>query len=224
MAAPIRNRPEFVRALEGIRLRPPAQRPNLLGFFLFDERLSHQVVLEFARREFQWLDRLATANRMILFLFLPEGEAVRYADTNQLIEVAEGTGPIANPSLHVAAQFGLGPSTLPGVVFFTQTDLEEYGAHQGVYSPLPLELFGGDARAAEEAFSRLFGIVQEAHFEAAGPDLLLPILERKLAADRQPEPRVPGAFELRVGELKPVVFNGLLSEVASLAFATGLGG
>jgi hypothetical protein len=224
VARPIQNRPDFLRAVKSVFGRPPEQRPNLLGFFLFDERRSHQVVLEFARREFQWLNGLAAANRMVLFFFLPEGEAVRHAATGQPIEVADGTGTVANPSLYVAEQFGLAPSRLPGVVFFTQLDLEQSGPHEGVYSPLAAELFEGDSRGAEEAFSHLFGVVQEARSKAAEHTPLLEALQRQLESERRPELAGPGGVAIRVAELTRVVFDAPLSQVANLAFATGLGG
>jgi hypothetical protein len=76
MAIPIQNAFDLAEQLEQIKMLPASDRP-LLGFFLFDQRHSHEVVLEFARREYEWLNDLAIASHMVLFFFLPRGEPQR---------------------------------------------------------------------------------------------------------------------------------------------------
>ena len=88
MARPVRDSFELANQLDAIRLLPPSRRP-LLGFFLFDERHSHEVVLDFARREYGWLNALASANRMYLFFFLPEANLGAYANADDSIFVGE---------------------------------------------------------------------------------------------------------------------------------------
>src|SRR5881396_3178410 len=102
MASAVPNPAAFRRALERIRTRPPERRPSILGFFLFDERQSHRVVLDFARRQFDWLDRLAGSTRMVLFFFLPEPAPAAYRDSESQLLIADGERTVENPSLEVA--------------------------------------------------------------------------------------------------------------------------
>jgi hypothetical protein len=217
----VRSGPDFARRLARVRERAMHRRPTLLAFFLFDERRSHHIVLEFARGQSSWLNQLAGANQMILFLFLPEAEPAAYAESEDSILVADGDQTVANPSLDVARRFGIGPSELPGIVFFTELDGTQPGPHEGVYCPLSLEVFRGDADQAERAFSYLFGLVQQARAEVADPTLLLETLRRKVEMEHDKEPERPIVEDLRGGRV--ITFEGALKDVTTVAFATGLG-
>jgi hypothetical protein len=243
MARPVEDEDEFLEELEAIRERPPERRPRLLAFFLFDERQSHRQLLEFARLQFDWLDRLAASHQMILFFFLPEAEPAAYGGSQSEILVAKGERTIANPSLHVARRFGIGPSELPGVVFFTELDTKRPGPHEGVFWPLDTDLFEGDARAAEDEFSHLFKLVQAASMEAGEsrprrlarftlrrrpqavtpPSLLLTALRRRVQAEQRNEKARPILAAFGSGAVRIVTFPGALIEATTIAFAQGLG-
>jgi hypothetical protein len=222
VARAVRNTRDLARSLRAVSDRPPERRPSLLAFFLFDERRSHQIVQDFARQQFSWLDRLAASNRMILFFFLPEG-APDSETLEEEIFVAYGEQTVANPSLEVARRFELRPDELPGVVFFTELDVTQPGPHEGVFWPLKPELFEGDAREAENAFSHLFSLVQGARAEAGDPTPLLATLRRKIEMEHSAEPSKPVVADTRRGALKAVTFRGALSEATRFAFAQGLG-
>jgi hypothetical protein len=221
MALPIRNVFELAEQLDAIRQIPPARRP-LLGFFLFDERHSHEVVLEFARREYEWLDALASANQMCLFFFLPEANLVEYVNADDSIFVGEPGRIARNPSLEVALAFALGPDELPGVIFFTDLDLTTHRTHEGVYWPLSAELFVDDAGGAEARLSEMFGAVQQARAESGDLDSLLVALRKAAEAEGAMKPAGPERLRLPQG-LKPVVSRGVLIEVANMAVVQGLG-
>lgn len=210
------------KALEEIKRRPQERQPSVLGFFLFDERQSHRVVQDFARRQFDWLDKLAASTGMVLFFFLPERDPVPDGGAESQILVTEGDRIVENPSLDVASRFGLAPLDLPGVVFFTELDLERAGPHDGVYWPLELELFEQDPRDAEDEFSRLFFVIQRARTEAANPGELLAALRRGFEAEERSERARPILAALRVGAVKLVTFPGTLLEATSIAFGQEL--
>jgi hypothetical protein len=221
MARPIRNVFELAEQLDTIRQIPPSGRP-LLGFFLFDQRHSHEVVLEFARREYDWLNALASANRMYLFFFLPEADPVEYVNADDSIFVGERGRIARNPSLEVARAFALGPDELPGVIFFTELDLTTHRTHEGVYWPLSAELFLDDARAAEARLLEMFGAVQEARAETGDLDSLLVALRNVAEAEGAAKPAGREQLGLPHG-LKPVAARGVLFEVAKMAVVQGLG-
>jgi hypothetical protein len=223
VAAPIKNKHDFARTMRAVSIRPPARRPSLLAFFLFDERQSHQVMLEFARRQFDWLDRLAGSSHMILFFFLPDREPAALAGSQEQILVADGEQTVANPSLQVAQRFGLGPSELPGVIFFTELDIERPGPHDGVFWPLTPDLFEGDGREAEDELSHLFGLVHAARATATEPGRLLEALRLQVDAELFDERKRPVLEALRTGAVKLVTFPVALVEATSVAFAQGLG-
>jgi len=194
----------------------------LLGFFLFDERHSHEVVLDFARREYGWLNALASANRMYLFFFLPEANLGAYANADDSIFVGERGRIAKNPSLEVARAFGLGPDELPGVILFTELDLTTQRTHEGVYWPLSAELFLDDADGAEARLSEMFGAVQEARAETADPDALLVALRKAAEVEGTATP-APREGPRRHTDLRRVVSHNLLIEVANMAVVQGLG-
>ena len=158
------------------------------------------------------------------------------------ILVAEGGKTISNPSLHVARQFGLRPSDLPGVVFFTELDVNEPGPHEGVFWPIATELFEPDSQEAESEFSYLFDLVQTAQSaadqpeerrrflfrrrphapEPATPIILLTELRRLVEAEARRDKARPIVDALRDGSVKLVKFPGALAEATSIAFGQEL--
>ena len=69
MAAPVRNYKKFQR-----RLAQAKTSCDLFGFVLFDDRPTHAPIRRFCVDNFNWLDDLAGANKMKLFLPLQETE------------------------------------------------------------------------------------------------------------------------------------------------------
>jgi hypothetical protein len=221
MARPIRDAFELAEQLDGIRMLRPADRP-LLGFFLFDERHTHDVVLEFARREYDWLNALASTYRMLLFFFLPAANLDEYANAEDSMFLGRGGRIAKNPSLEVARAFGLVPEDLPGVIFFTELDLNEQRRHDGVYWALSADLFKDDGAQAEARLSEMFGAVQEARAASSDLDGLLAALRTAAESKERAQPARRGIWGRR-GGLKPVASDSVLIEVANLAAIQGLG-
>jgi hypothetical protein len=225
MAATVRCLPQVRRKLREIPRRPVASRPDLLAFLLFDERQSHQVVQEFAREEFGWLDSLAVAERMILFFFLPGHPQIPdQPDASQPAQVlvAEGGEQVRNPSLEVAGRFGLKARDLPGIVFFTELDLDRPGPQAGVFCPLRVALFK-DRANAEDKLAHLFDLVHAAKRDAKTPEQLLASIRSRVQFERRKDMAAPLVAALRSGVISLVTFPGRLAEVAALAFGQEAG-
>lgn len=154
VARPVQSRNALTGALTEYSARPPEHRPKLYGFLLFDERESHRPVAAFAEDQLAWLDALAASANIVLFLFLrPEPAQAASGGDSQLVAV-ESAEAIENPSLRVAGALDVRPHELPGIVFFTRLNVD-HGPNEGVYWPIPVELFEGNRRRAENDFAQL---------------------------------------------------------------------
>jgi hypothetical protein len=220
MARLVKSADDFARELKNIRARPPGEQPRVLAFFLFDERKSHRMAANFVERQFSWLDSLADAADMVLFFFLPKSSELVESTLNVLVARSERTRK--NPSLYVARAFGLGPDDLPGVVFFTELDIERPGPHEGVFWPLAIELFKEGGQEAEKAFSDLFTLVQQASMDVLHPKEFLAELRRRVEAKDRRERLRPVFAGLREGAVGLVRFPGKLLEAVAMAFGEGL--
>jgi len=227
LAHTVLNLGEFAKALARLRERPPSRRPRMLAFFLFDERQSHQTVMRFAQREFPWLDSLAASNQMVLFFFLPSDPRLPDGDSTfeSPVLITPARGGVKNPSLFVAQQFGLSPSDLPGVVFFTELDVYAAGPHQGVFWPLPIQLFDDDAAEAEDAIAALFELVQSARGAAdaalgfpAEPQAILDALRAEVRREQYIDRGRPILAAVREGAFRLVTSPTALIEALKLAF------
>jgi hypothetical protein len=219
MAMPVTNVNALTGALVRLSTRPPDTRPKLYGFFLFDERESHRPVAAFAEQQFAWLDQLAAAARIVLFLFLrPEPARSAVTRESQLLAV-ESANAVENPSLRVAAALGVRPSELPGVVFFTQLDIHK-GPNEGLYWPISLDVFHGDRGRAENELAQLFSLVQEVVPRADSPEQVLRELRAALQDARRERARAPIFAALRDGLVRVVRFPGALIEAMGEAWAT----
>jgi hypothetical protein len=218
MALPINSSYDLAEQLDRLRRLPPSRQPCLLGFFLFDDRRSHGAVLDFARRQYRWLNALAAANRMILFFFLPEADRVEYENADESVFFGDRARTIANPSLEVARAFDLEPDDLPGVIFFTELDLNAQGPHDGVYWPIDAKLFADDAHEAEDKLAELFSAVQQAcAVSTDATSRLAALQERVPRADeraRTPEHSSGGTW---------VLFQKPLIDLANMAAVQSLG-
>lgn len=220
MAEPVHNRHQLRERYEAAVQRPPETRPEMFGLLLFDERRSHEVVQDFASGQFLWLNSLARRARMLLFLPAHPGveqwAGWEARDDVMLVNTHED---FENPSLDVAARFGIGVGELPGLLFFSHLDLEGREANTGVYWQLPLELFEGPAENAEREFSELFDFVHTAQSEASEPDELLDRLEASFERLERRRKRQPVFAAVRDGLLKVVRFPGALIESMGIAYA-----
>jgi hypothetical protein len=221
VARPVQSRNALTGALTEYSARPPEHRPKLYGFLLFDERESHRPVAAFAEDQLAWLDALAASANIVLFLFLrPEPAQAASGGDSQLVAV-ESAEAIENPSLRVAGALDVRPHELPGIVFFTRLNVD-HGPNEGVYWPIPVELFEGNRRRAENDFAQLFSLVQEVLPGVARPDRVLVELEAALREARRARSRAPLLAALRDGLVRIVRFPGALIEAMGEAWATEL--
>jgi hypothetical protein len=220
MAEPIHNREQLAERYQAAVRRPPKTRPEMFGLLVFDERRSHEVVQDFARGQFRWLDSLARRAKMVLFLPVHPGIEQRAArevgDDVMLVNTHES---FENPSLEVAARFDIRVGELPGLLFFSHLDLEGREANAGVYWPLSLELFEGPAEKAEREFSELFDFVHDAQRGQREPADLLHNLKSGFESLERKRKRQPIFAAIREGLLRVVRFPGALVESMGIAYA-----
>jgi hypothetical protein len=216
MARIVQSAEDFDEQLKAVRERPRHKAPHILAFFLFDERKSHQLAADFVTKQFKWLNSLADSSRMVLFFFLPTSKSLWESEEHVLVARSERT--IKNPSLEIARAFGLGPADLPGVVFFTQLDLRSSGPHDGVFWPLDIDLFRGDAREAERVFSGLFTLVNETAGHSENPSDLMTRLRSTIKDEARREQLQPLLSNLRVAGIRLLQFPGKLIEAVAIAF------
>ena len=143
-----------------------ARPPVLYAFLLFDDRPSHAPIAKFAAEQFNWLDQLASSNRMYFFVYHKS-------------ESSESR----NPSLEVAQKFNLYPNQLPGIILFTAFDDDRQ--NEGIYLPLKASLFDEAPQFIEERFSDLFSLIQECERETQDQAELLGALGRKISRLRR---------------------------------------
>jgi hypothetical protein len=239
MAPPKKNYREVRDTLGQIKRRPASRRPDLLAFLLFDERESHRIVQEFTNDQATWLDAMASAEEMVLFFFLPRPPRIPDDTEPTRAVVTEAGSEVKNPSLEVAARFGLTAKDLPGVVFFTDLDLDEPGPHVGVFCRLSVDLFK-DRRNAEDKLASLFNLVHTAGAqtaraliedsepgfqpsEAVRTEKLLGVLRVLIETERAKERAAPFLAALRTGVISLIKFPGRLAEVTAIAFGQELG-
>lgn len=155
MASPVKNLRTFLIRLENLK-----GKRRIFAFILFDERPSSQPIDNYLKENFNWVDSLAKASKMIIFF---------HSDKN--------SPKSHNPSLAVASMFGINAKQLPGIVFFT---LPEFNVGNGIFFPLDEKLFADDARHVEEILSQLFSIVQECQQESNTEEMLFQKVKSKI--------------------------------------------
>ena len=206
MARRVNNRESFVRQLLKLRHRPEAERPRLLSFFLFDERESQRAIESFVDAQYSWLDSLARSSNIIIFFF----------SRNDKEAVSE------NPSLEVAAKFGIKPDELPGIVFFREFDLQAEQA-EGIYWRIPLKTFGEDRAVLEEAIAHLFGLIQEARKKSSDARSMFDELKAELAHMQRVRSNSWFLKLLGKGLVRVVRYPGVLVDALVTAFGKGYG-
>jgi hypothetical protein len=222
MAAPVKSQRDLARRIAAVRMRPEAARPRLLAFFLFDERSSQRKIRSFVNKEFSWLDSLARSSNIILFFF-SETEPGHTNGKNDVV-IVEGNPRSANPSLDVAAKFGISPDQLPGIVFFRDLNFESEESPQGIYWRIPLESFREDQDILEREIARLFSLVQNARHNSADTTSMFDELKKALEGMRRLDTNE--AFMALIGRslIRVVTYPGKLIEAFIIAFGEGAGG
>ena len=201
MAAPVESYPAFVDLFERVK-----DKADLFAFLLFDDRPSHSSIKQFAEQNFSWLNALASAAEMYLFLPISlEGSAVE------------------NPSLKIAAEFGVIANRLPGIVFFTLYN-DKTRVSSGTYFPLKPDEFKVEITHVEAVVADLFSIIQEERRESGTPQRLLANVTNRLnSLARREQVRPIGKWLLSVGEsLKSLPYD--LAKAMVQAYGQGLAG
>jgi hypothetical protein len=193
-----------------------------MSFFLFDERSSHREIRSFVSKEFSWLDSLARSSNILLFFF-SETEPGHTNDKDDVI-IVEGSPESKNPSLDIAAKFGISPDQLPGIVFFRDLNLESKESPQGIYWRIPPESFREDRDILEQEIAHLFSLVQDARRNSI--DTMSMFDELKMAIERMQRLDTSEAFMALIGRglIRVVTYPGKLMEAFIIAFGEGAGG
>ncbi len=128
---------------------------DLFAFLLFDERSAHDALRNFAVDSFEWLDSLAAASKMYVF-----------------VPISLDDQEVTNPSLKVANMFGINANQLPGFVLFTLAE-DKKGVGKGSYFPLEPSVFEQDLDHAQSLIADLFSIVQKSQRDSISAEHLL---------------------------------------------------
>jgi hypothetical protein len=223
MAVIILNARGLLQRVDEFDARPPANRPKLYALLLFDERESQRPVAQFAADQFEWLDQLAGSARIVLFMFIrpDQAQAPNAPERDSHIVAVASGQTVQNPSLRVATAFDVRPRQLPGILFFTRLEID-HGPNEGLLWPIPLRLFEGDRRLAENEFAQLVSFIQEAVPAAGSPEVALAELNVRLEAARRERFLAPVFGALRNGLIQVVKFPGALVEAMGEAWAAEL--
>src|SRR5688572_2684214 len=116
-------------------------KSRLFIFILFDDRPTHASVGDFVSKNFLWLDSLAISAGIFGFAFVKDSPKSR------------------NPSLKIAAHFGIQPNKLPGILFFTTIpETGNLSVSEGAYLPIKADLFLQEISIVENVFTDVFSI------------------------------------------------------------------
>jgi len=227
MAVAVEGYDELVRRVEAVRELPEPVRPRLLAFFLVDERKSQRAVRSFIDADYAWLDSLARSSNIVLLFF----RASKPTDTNDNDAVIIFRGkPVErgsrnkNPSLDVAAKFGITPDQLPGIVFFRDFDFtSKREPVEGVYWRIPSEYFQEERNILEDDIAGLFALVQDAESKSHDATSMLHELETTLESLQRTDDGKPFFTLLGSGLMQVVKYSGRLIDTVIAAFGRGYG-
>jgi hypothetical protein len=217
VAFPINDKDSLRVQMREVLARPAQTRPIMLGFLIFDERKSHEPIKSFIIDEYSWLDSLARMSQIVLFFF-QAGPRPGQDDQTKLATAVETKS--TNPSLEIAAKFGIGPDELPGIVFFHDLDLDSVQSAHGLYWQLPIDSFREDRIIPEKEFARLFAMVRKAQASSSDAASMMEELKTGLRRARTSEPFM---VAVRGGLMKLVTYPGKLIEAFLVAFGEGMG-
>jgi hypothetical protein len=187
MAQEVSSFQEFLFILEDLK-----DQRRLFAFILVDERPSSTSIIDYFHENLRWLNSLANASKMFVFLFkkpfnleeqqifleervkkYPIPENIYQKIQKSLEAKAEKEKSLENPSLKVARIFGITADQLPGIVFFT---LPKFQEGNGVFFPLKAEMFNDNSLRAEELLSQIFSIVQKCQQQSRNEETLFQYL------------------------------------------------
>jgi hypothetical protein len=162
MAAPVDNYPRFESVLGRTK-----DRCDLFGIVLFDDRAKHKAIKQFCISNFQWLDNLASINKMILFLPIEERKVV-----GGFRLLNKGRSEYKNCSLQVANDFNIPPNHLPAFLFFTLKQGELCVQHSATLQ-FESAAFAGKADEAQDFVSDVFSAVSSARRSKEPNELII---------------------------------------------------
>ena len=199
---PVSGYDQFLQQFERVK-----DSSRLFMFILFDSRPSHHAVETFVDANFGWLDNLAASTNMFGFAFI---------DRDQY------QGRIRNPSLKVAAQFGIHANELPGVVAFTMLP-NSPSVSKAVYLPLKAKLFSEKQEVVENVFADLFSVFQRALNQTDTEDDLIEMLKNSFEEIKRREQRRPIMEFLGERVRSLATLPDKLLEAAAISFGKELG-
>lgn len=204
---PVSDYDQFIRHFESVK-----DRSRLFMFVLFDSRPSHHAIETFVYANFGWLDNLAHSTKIFGFAFIDsEGDEDRFA----------------NPSLRVAADFGIHANELPGVVAFTMLP-NCLSVSKAVYLPLKAKLFSENQDVVENVFADLFSVFQAGLNQTDTEDDLIINIRDSFKLIKRKEQRRPILEFLGERARSLATLPDKLLEAAATSFGkalgTGLGG
>lgn len=167
---PVTGHQQFLNQFEMVK-----DSSRLFAFILFDSRPSHKAVEIFVDTHFDWLDSLAASANMFGFAFLHRDK---------------DAGLVRNPSLKVAASFGIQPNELPGVVAFTMLPNSQ-SVSEAVFLPIRAKLFTEEQNVVEEVFADLFSVFQGALRSTKTEEELIEKLKEDFGSIKRKEQRRP---------------------------------
>lgn len=142
-------------------------KSRLFAFILFDDRPTHKQVGDYVFRSFDWINSLVESADMFGFAFVRD---VSFFSDRSI-----------NPSLRVAAHFGITPDRLPGIILFTMLPKRK-SIQKGVYLPIKANLFSQEPQIIEDVFAGLFGVCQEVLVKTHDDKHLMTELQKGVSA------------------------------------------
>lgn len=146
MGVPIFNFNDFERKFNILK-----EKRSIFGLLLYDSRLSHQAVADFAFTRRDWFDELAHGGD--IYFFFP----VRELSPNEF----------DNPSMRIASLFGILPNQLPGIIFFSYIPpANEACNNVGIYLPISQDYFQNRQGDLEVFLSDIFSTIRECQLDS----------------------------------------------------------
>jgi hypothetical protein len=187
VAEPVGSYADFARKFRILR-----HTRDLFLFLLYDSGGWRNAIKRYVDKRFAYLDELANASRTFIFLFTPR---------------ETGSPHTRNPGPAVAANFGIRPNQLPGVlVFCLADDGRSFG--NGAYFPLEKSLFRKNPNAIDDAFADLFSMIQDVAESETTPREQISALQRRIKRRQQAHERGPLIAALKAGSISAIAYAG----------------
>lgn len=199
MGVPVFNLNDFEAKFAQVK-----DKRKLFGFFLYDNRPTHQVIERFTSERKDWLDELAGFGKIYFFFPLRKARSKGFE----------------NPSLEVAKLFDIRSSKLPGIVLFTLLPSSDAHTNKAVYFELDDEIFNDKPGRIEKTFNELFEILNKCQKKDKSPDELLEDVRNEVERLQKSEKIQPFVSYLKKGAA--VLFIDLPEKMLK-AMAEGFG-